>query len=125
MVSWWQFPFRLVVWRAIGLCRPANANSIILVNFLYNQLPCCSSSEHTHNFLSIPGHLPGAPQSQQTSLPGIRLTSPRMALVSSCTMLFSPTCWSPLKALLSASSLLFCNTEIHLRGNTEVIRGNR
>lgn len=62
-----------------------------------------------------PGYSPGAPQSQQTSFPAIRLTSPRMALVSSCTMLFSPTCWSPLKALLSASSLLFCRTEIHLR----------
>ncbi len=47
----------------------------------------------------VPGHSLGAPQSQQTSFPAIRLTSPRMALVSSCTMLFSPTCWSPLKAL--------------------------
>ena len=58
----------------------------------------------------------GAPQSQQTSLPVILLTSPRMALVSSWTMLFSPTCWSPLKALFSASSLLFCSTEIQLQG---------
>ena len=45
-----------------------------------------------------------------------------MALVSSCTMLFSPSSWSPLNALFSASSLLFCSTDIQLE--TEDIRSH-
>lgn len=66
------------------------------------------------NFLIYLCHSLGAPQSQHTSFPVILLTSPRIALVSSCTMLFSPTCWSPLKAWFNASSLLFWSTEIQL-----------
>ncbi len=58
-------------------------------------------------------YAPGAPQSQHTSFPGMRSTSSIMALVRSSSPSSPPPC-SPLKAMLSASSLLLVNTEIHL-----------
>lgn len=77
---------------------------------------------------SIPLHptprilnLPGAPQSQHCLLPGMFFTSLITSLVSSCTppsaappAEAAPPLGSPLKALLRASSLLFCSTETHL-----------
>lgn len=70
-------------------------------------------------------NLPGAPQSQHCLFPGMFFTSLMTSLVSSCTppsvpppAAAPPPLGSPLKALLRASSLLFCSTETHLgRGN--------
>jgi len=67
--------------------------------------------------------LPGAPQSQHCLFPGMFFTSLMTSLVSSCTppsapppAAAPPPLGSPLKALLRASSLLFCSTETHLGG---------
>ncbi len=64
-------------------------------------------------FRQTDSYAPGAPQSQHTSFPGMRSTSSIMALVRSSSPSSPPPC-SPLKAMLSASSLLLVNTEIHL-----------
>lgn len=100
-----------------------NHVSLSHIHILYVHSDIIPLWEEDHNIFLLPFprilsvcHSLGAPQSQQTSLPLILLTSLTMALVSACTMLFSPpSSWSPLKALFSASSLLFCRTEIHLK----------
>ena len=61
--------------------------------------------------------IPEEPQSQQPSLPGSRCTSSMMAFVRSSRLL-SPVLCSPRKAMVSASSLLFVSTEIHLPSET-------
>lgn len=86
-------------------------------------------------------NLPGAPQSQHCLLPAMFFTSLITSLVSSCTppsaappAEAAPPLGSPLKALLRASSLLFCSTETHLgrgsragrpRGDAPAPRGAR
>lgn len=65
--------------------------------------------------------VPEAPQSQHTSFPGMRSTSSIMALVRSSSPSSPPPC-SPLKAMLSASSLLLVNTEIHLQRQKHINR---
>ena len=86
---------------------------------------CCNSPPGTR---PTPGEgdaprpdLPGAPQSQHCLFPGMFFTSLMTSLVSSCTppsapppAAAPPPLGSPLKALLRASSLLFCSTETHL-----------
>lgn len=79
----------------------------------------------TTSFTSLSYYLLEAPQSQHTSLPLIFFTSPTMALVSSRTMLFSPSFWSSLKALFSASSLLFWSTETHLKQKIHTSRSKK
>lgn len=70
--------------------------------------------------------VPGAPQSQHCLFPGMFFTSLITSLVSSCMPPSTPVPAatpplppSPLKALLRASSLLFCSTETHLGSREE------
>ncbi len=58
---------------------------------------------------------PGAPQSQQASLPGRFLRPEITARTSSCRPLSWNWSWSPPRAVFKASSLLFCSTDTHLR----------
>lgn len=85
---------------------------------------CCDSmtADSQPGWGDTPGpDIPGAPQSQHCLFPGIFFTSLMTSLVSSCIPPSSPVPAatpplppSPLKALLRASSLLFCSTETHL-----------
>lgn len=58
---------------------------------------------------------PGAPQSQQASLPGRFLRPEITARTSSCRPLSWNWSWSPPRAVFKASSLLFCSTDTHLQ----------